>query len=181
MTTGDPCQQCNFLCLGDGQACTMTKGGVYLPLPEHIEMFCKTPYFTDCHQYIRGNKLSSTSDLNESLRHNGRRQFRRVPDMLSLILSDCDISGAPCQLIDDQAFTIDLSPGGLRLESRKKLTPNHLIAFTFGPDFSLSNIGGVGQIRWSCESDQPDVFHAGLEFRDHATKQVIGHHMGITV
>lgn len=180
--TGNAPNKCGYLCTDEDQACSMTKGGIYLPLKEHIEMFCKTPHFLECHQYVRGSKIGAKTGLEETYyRDNGRRQFRRLPDLLSLSLANCDEAGRPCHLIDGNACTIDLSPGGMRLESCQRLSPNDLIAFTFGPHFSTPNLVGVGQIMWSTASNQPDMYHAGLAFLDATTKQAIGHHMGVPV
>lgn len=180
MTAEELCRQCSFLCLDSDQVCTMTKGGVYLPLPEHIEIFCKTPHFPDCHQHIRGSKLSVNAERNGAAEDSGRRKFRRAHDMLSLVISDCDDSGAPCQLIDDRACTIDISPDGMRFESNRQLDPNNLIAFTFGTDFSSPNISGIGRIRWSVQATQPETFHSGLAFIDDSIREAVGLHMGIS-
>ncbi len=174
-------KKCSFLSLNEEQACSLTKGGIYIPLPEHIEMFCKTPHYIECEQYSRGQKLSSELPSDEAFIDNGRREFRRIPDILALTLASCDETGHPCQILDAHACTIDLSPGGMQLESRHALMMNNLIAFTFGPHFSTPNHTGIGQIRWCREVNEPDLFHAGLSFIDASTKQALGHHMGIPV
>jgi len=180
-TAGEPPKKCSYLCTDEEQACSMTKGGIYLPLKEHIEMFCKTPHFLECHQYVRGSKIGAKTSLEEDYRDNGRPQFRRIADLLSLSLANCDEAGRPCQLIDGNACTVDLSPGGMRLESHHRLSTHDLISFTFGPHFSTPNLTGVGQIMWSTAANEPDLFHAGLAFLDATTKQAIGHHMGVPV
>ena len=177
--SGDQSRCCCYLCLDSKQVCAMTRGGVYLPMPEHIEMFCKTSHFTDCHHYVRGNQLSSEAGRKDGCKDHGRRQFRRIPDMFSLVLSTCDETGRPCQLLDAHAHTIDVSPGGVRLQSSRQLTPDNLVAITFGPDFSSPSLTGIGQVRWSVATDSPELYLAGLSFLDAATKQAIGRHMGI--
>lgn len=173
--------KCRFLKLDEEQACSMTKGGIYIPLSEHIEMFCKTPHYIECEQYILGNKLKREFPYEEYYFDNGRRQFRRIPDILALTLSSCDESGRPCQILDANASTLDLSPGGMQLQSSRNLLMNNLIAFTFGPHFSTPNHTGVGQICWSSPANTPDTYNAGLSFIDASTKQVLGQHMGISV
>ncbi len=174
-------KQCSFLKLDEAQACSLTKGGIFIPLPEHIEMFCKTPHYLECEQYFRNNHLNSELSNEEIFIDNGRRHFRRIPDILALTLSNCDETGHPSQIIDAHACTLDLSPGGMLLESRQALMMNNLVAFTFGPHFSTPNHTGIGQVRWCKEAKKTDAFHAGLSFVDASTKQALGHHMGIPV
>ncbi len=34
----------------------MINDGIYIPLPQHIKMFCQCSSFTKCHHYIHGHK-----------------------------------------------------------------------------------------------------------------------------
>ena len=81
----------------------------------------------------------------------GRRRFRRITDRISLAVSLCDINRRPVELLDDRAITLDLSLGGLRIESHKEIPKDTLVAFEFGPDFSTPDLTGIGEVKW-CES-----------------------------
>lgn len=160
----------------------MTKGGLYIPLPEHIDIFCSTPRFSRCHQYIRGCELlnETAQKLGFAKEKNGRRQYRRMPDHLLLSVSFCDETGKPLYRVEDPVRTVDISLGGLRLESKTKLPANELIAFTFGPDFIKPGFTGLGKVKW-CQETEGKGFQAGLAFLNSSPRQVIGTHLGLPV
>ena len=173
-------KKCPYWINGDGSECKMTKGGLFLPMPDHISIFCTTSRFTQCHQYIRGEELlQETARKFGCVDEEGRRKYRRVADRFQLTLSSCDEDMNPAEILDDKAFTVDLSLGGIRLETRRQVQPSGIVAFSFGSDFSIPDLSGTAEVRW-CEPDHDkDGFVAGLEFSDCRMSQAIGSHMGL--
>lgn len=173
-------KQCPYWGKNNSHECKMTKGGLYIPMPEHINMFCLTSRYTFCHQYIRGCEL-----LREAAKKygfivdGGRRRYRRVAERIPVSVSLCDKDRGLIELIDEDAVTIDLSLGGLRLLSRRELPRDSLVSFGFGPDFTIPDLAGIGEVKW-CElkSDSP-LFEAGLAFSDFRVTQAIGSHLGL--
>lgn len=160
--------------------CLMVKGGLYIPMPEHIDLFCQTSNFSQCHQYIKGLEFVRESAkkygyiLDES-----RRRFRRVRERLSLSLLLCNEAGELLDILDSNAHTIDLSLGGFRFESNARLQPHETVAFSFGHEFSSPAWTGVGEVRWTEDTGDGIKFLSGLTFTDHKTAQAVGHHIGI--
>lgn len=178
-----PQKMCPYLDQTNKQDCAMTKGGLYIPLPEHIDLFCMTANFSRCHQYLRGCELlnETAQQLGFTKEKNGRRQYRRMPEKLLVSVSLCDETGRPVAPVDETIKTMDISLGGLRLESRTRLPFNELIAFTFGPDFIKPGYTGLGRIKW-CQADAAgDGFQSGLSFINADPRQVIGSHLGLPV
>ena len=159
----------------------MTKGGLYIPMPEHIKIFCTTYRYSQCHQYIRGKELlKETAQQLGYVHEDGRRRYRRILDRFSVSISLCDESGNPVEILDENANTVDVSLGGIRLISRTELPKNKMIAFTFGPDFSIPGFADIAEIKW-CEAlpDEPQKYQSGLAFLKANSRQAIGNHLGL--
>ena len=173
---------CPYTGQGEGQECKMTKGGLYIPMPEHIEMFCQTPKFVECHQYIRGSELlKETAQKYGFILDGSRRRYRRVLDRFMVSLAVCDENGTPKEILDENAHTIDISLGGMRIDSSSDIAGRGLIAFEFGSDFVMPILEGVGEIKWATEikGNGGKGFHAGVAFLDSRISHAIGTHMGL--
>lgn len=173
-------KKCPHWTENNGDECKMTKGGLYIPMPEHVSMFCMSSRYAHCHQYIRGEELLQEAARNFGyIVEDGRRRYRRVSDRFQLVLSSCDDDMTPLSVLDDHAFTLDLSLGGMRLESRRKISTGRPVAFAFSRDFTIPDLSGTGEVRW-CEPDRDSGgFVAGLEFSDGTMSRAIGSHMGL--
>ena len=175
-----PANQCPYWSPHNSHECKMTKGGLYIPMPEHVDMFCSKPQYVQCHQYLRGCELlKETARKYGFIVDGGRRKYRRVSDRTTLSLSACDDSRNLLELLDDNAFTVDLSLGGMRLESSKEIQKDSLISFQFSPDFSIPNLSGMGEVKWCEPIENSDHFQAGVAFADFELTQAIGSHLGL--
>lgn len=173
-------EQCPYWSSQNSHECKMTKGGLYIPMPEHVDMFCSKPRYTSCHQYLRGcDLMRETAKRYGFIIDEGRRKYRRVSDKVFLSLSSCDANRNVLELLDDKAFTIDLSLGGMRLESSKIITKDSCVAFQFSPDFSRPSLFGTGKVKWCKPADNSDHFQVGVAFTDFELTQAIGSHLGL--
>ena len=171
--------RCPYLAEG-GQECLMTNGGLYIPMPEHVNTLCITARFGRCHQYIYG--CSSVSNLAGQLdfTHNtSRRRYRRVPERIPLQLADHDHEGSCSEILDNTGFTLDLSLGGIRIESQVELPVRKKIAFLLGQNGTAPYWGGQGEVRWS-EKQKSGTFHSGLIVTDKKTFQSLGQHLSLS-
>ena len=163
-----------------GHECLMTNGGLYIPMPEHINNLCVTPRFDQCYHYIQG--CSVVGDLAGQLgfTHNdSRRRYRRIMERIPLQLNDCGHDGRGAEILDHEAFTVDLSFGGIRLESRVPLPVQGKIAFVVGQNGDALRWEGLGEVRWTDELES-GVFHSGLIVTDKKTFQAIGQHLSLS-
>ncbi len=175
-----PGGQCPYWSKNKSKECGMIKGGLYIPMPEHVEMFCSSARFGVCHQYIRGCELLQESAKKYGLITDGaRRRFRRVADRIPMRLALCDKNGDSLQMLDEQAVTLDLSLGGLRLESNSRIDKDVVVAFEFADTFSVPELTGIGEVKWCAANKATDKFEAGIAFRDFSLTHAIGTHLGL--
>ncbi|MFW8602088.1 PilZ domain-containing protein [Desulfobacterota bacterium M19] len=161
--------------LSNNSDCLMITGGLYLPLPEQIKMFCQSASFHQCHQYISGcEKISNTAPLIESEKIN-RRRYRRIPEHLNLTLCDCS-TNHESKLRDIPASTVDIGMGGLMFKSTQRIAPDTELIFVMdNNELFNSGLDGRGIVRWSTpDTKDPDFFLAGLSFSDNSSKQAVG-------
>ncbi len=158
----------------------MTKGGLYIPLQEHVRIFCSTPQYIKCHQYLRGCELiQQTAKKYDFIVDGGRRQFRRVPEHVPLSVSSCDANRQPLEMLAKEAITVDMSLGGLRLESICRIPADTEVLLDFGPGFSTPELRGVGKVAW-CESKaNSTLFEVGIAFSDFCLTRAVGYHLGL--
>lgn len=174
---------CPYFQLSPHGDCHLTKGGLYIPLPQHIEIFCKTEQFTFCPQYLRGhlylhreNKSLIGCEEGES-----RRKFQRLKRRIPLFIATSDEKGNPIEQIDDNACTLDVSLAGMKISSKKEIPPHRVLYFRFGQEISLHYNGGIGEVRWATDTPDRDCcYQAGISFLDKTLPAAIGEHLGMT-
>ena len=156
--------------------CKVTKGGLYLPMPAHVETFCRNENFIQCHQYVRGGARPGFSLADDQM---SRRRHHRMPARLALRLLDPEASDQEAVLCED-ARAVDLSLGGLRLESGMNFPVNRKLRLVFGDDFAVPSWVGEGEVRWSREaSSEIPCFYAGIAFTDSHTQEAVSRHLGL--
>lgn len=180
MNFTDTCEgRCPYLS-ESGHECLMTNGGLYIPMPEHINTLCLTPIFCQCYQYIQG--CSTVRELAGQLGCNSmdsRRRYSRITTRIPLQISDCGHDGRGATVLDHEAFSVDLSFGGIRLESRIPMPLQGKIAFVAGSIGNISRWEGQGEVRWTDELEN-GVFQSGLMVTDKKTFQAIGQHLSLS-
>lgn len=172
---------CPYWAPDSDQPCTMTVSGLYVPLKVHIITFCKTEQADECPHYIRGSRLLRKAPrMRNLLQEEGRRRHRRFAGRYSLIVSTAvrpEASGN--QLLDRGASTIDLSIGGMRIETAAMVPETSKICFTFGDDFWLPGFAGLAEVRWRRQIETSNRYEYGLGFVDSQTSKTIGESLGM--
>lgn len=163
------------------QICTMTTNGLYVPLPDHIANFCKSPIWDQCPQYVRGCEVQlDLAWKRELYPRNGRRRHRRIncSHLLALAASDSpgDQRGEP---FTQCARTMDLSLGGMRIETVGALPDTKNFSFAFGDDFLSPGLSGLAEVRWLREVDNSSIYQYGLGFIDQKSSMAISEHLGL--
>ena len=170
---------CPYYLLGDLGDCQMTRGGLYIPLPEHIEIFCKTIRYSSCPQYIRGKSLLQGNIRKKVETSDSRRRFPRIGNRFPVTISTCDEKGQPVEVLDQEAVTLDLSLGGIRISSNSEIPPNKILHFAFREDLCHTTVKGVGEVRWSRKTEGPLPYQAGLAFLDNSLPTPVIEHLGL--
>ncbi len=109
----------------------------------------------------------------------GRRRHRRVAGRIPLRVYVCDNAFNRVEIADDGAVAVDLSLGGIRIESHKKMTQNELVSLEFSSGLAISEVSGLGEVRWCESKDGTDLFEAGVVFSDFGLTEAIGAHLGL--
>ncbi len=173
---------CPYWDCDDVNSCLMTKAGLYIPMPIHIEIFCRTEQYTSCHHYIRGRQLIKEPPWKEAARQDkSRRHFPRFARQVQVTVADCNNKGVPTDLLDGKALALDFSRGGMRIKSKREMPLKEMVFFSFGPSVNPSTVTGRGEIRWCEQHEVTQGFHAGIAFQDMQTSQAVCNHLGIPI
>jgi hypothetical protein len=155
----------------------MTNGGLYIPMPEHINTLCATPRFGQCHHYRQGCAAIREVAGQLGYAHDAsRRRYPRVQERIPIQIADYGHDGRAAEILDSNAFTVDLSLGGIRVESQVPLPTRKRVAFVVGKEGSGPCWDGLGEVRWT-ENIRAGAFQSGLIVTDQKTFQAIGHHL----
>jgi len=163
---------CPYFQRGNNGECQMLRGGLYIPLSAHIEIFCTTIKYTSCPQFMRGKALIQESIRRSVEISDSRRRFPRIRNRFPTTISTCDEKGRPVQVIDREAITLDLSLGGIKISSYSEIPTNKILHFSFREDFNQVPITGIGEVRWCRHAEGPRPFQAGLSFLDNTPPEV---------
>lgn len=159
--------------------CRICKGGLFIPLDDHIEVYCKTPDFPQCLQYsLHPNNyleiITKDSQINGNRRNNARVEASYQITLVRLIHS-----GKIVPHFSTFAKTLDLSRGGMRLTTNKPLVNDSVLQFSFGDSFPQSLQQGTGQVAWcNKEIDNPG-YQAGISFQDDHIIEAMGLYLGL--
>ena len=177
-SNSDKC--CPFWDMQGKRTCRLVESGLFIPTRDHILNFCEKESFVKCYHYVGKStlqeKLFSKSE-NRPLRN--RRLYTRIPTHEKLSVSRYSLANESNEdMIDSQAMTVDLSLGGMQIESSEKFYINQILSFSFDENFHPPGFKGKGEIRWIHQDksqDKPN--HAGLAFIDNETTNAVRNHL----
>lgn len=165
--------KCPYWALAGNEECGIVKGGMYIPMPEHVRMFCLSTKFYQCRQYIKGCEVIMSQeecDVVGLLGSNDRRRLRRYPEQLYLDLVVCG-SEEEFQLMNFKAKSLDVSLGGLRIESYKEFAKDDVVSFVMDPEFSSAGLLGVGEVKWCRPQENTNKYECGIAFSNYSTSE----------
>jgi hypothetical protein len=175
-------EKCPYWAISSRNDCGMTKGGMYIPMPEHVSLFCRSGNFTQCRQYIRGCEITKAQDKRKMIElYNGRdrRKLQRIPEELYLDLVVCDRNVGPQVMNAYKAKSLDVSLGGLRIESFKELTTDTIVSFVLDPDFSSDSLLGVGEVKWCEPIKDSNKYESGIAFSNYSSSESMKEYLGM--
>lgn len=153
--------------------CRMTMGGLYIPMPFHVEQFCFSSGYFQCKQYRRcGRLMRGSASVCEMAADNGRRRLQRIVNHVPVVIG-CHGERDSRSILpgDELARSVDLSLGGFRIENQQKIPLDALVSFKFSLDFSSLYVRGEGKVKWSKEKKGGGRFETGVAFLDCALTQ----------
>ena len=154
------------------RSCLLSQKGLFLPVTEHVEIYCEGGNYSSCSQYM-GQVLRPPAGtvIDQGV---NRRRHPRVPGRFFFRLAESSAEEDLNRLIDDAAITVDLSRGGIRFESYRALPEGAEILFSLNGDFSSVPLRGRGRVKWCRSLDDAPLYHAGISFVDTALADAIG-------
>lgn len=159
--------------------CRVCKGGLFIPLDNHIELYCKTTDYPLCLQYdVHKEKHFKIIDK-ISVSPDNRRKFVRFDVRLQITLIKHIQSGQIGTHSSTFAKTIDLSSGGMRLITSNPLSSKSVVQFSFGDAFPISLQNCSGKVAWCNKEIDDPGYQAGISFNDDQVIEAIGLHLGL--
>ena len=177
-SSSDKC--CPFWDMQGKRTCRLVESGLFIPTRDHIMNFCENESFVKCYHYI-GKSTPQKKIVNESKNrplHN-RRLYTRIPTNEKLSVSRYSMAHESNEdMIDSQAMSVDLSLGGMQIESSEKFYINQILSFSFDEKFHPPDFKGKGEIRWIHQDESQDSqSYAGLAFIDKETTNAVRNHL----
>ncbi len=151
--------------------CTFRKGGLFIPLEDHIDIYCTTEKHTNCLQY----RLVTSSHFppSEVDTAANRRKYSRVNKKLPLTLVLLNKSGNVVRQFKGTYDTVDLSLGGMQLCTNEPLLDDTIISFSFGESYPKTLQSGIARVKWCKYREKKPNFSAGLAFQTDDTADAI--------
>jgi len=146
------------------QKCRISSDGLFIPLDDHIDIYCTTADYPLCLQYTMNSGIPDISD--DVVAGNNRRNFPRIDAQYRVTLVKITETGRLAKHFSLDATTINVSKGGMRLATSEQLIDDTRIAFSFIDNMPKELQSGIAKIKWSKKSDTVGTYHAGLAFED---------------
>jgi hypothetical protein len=161
--------------------CRLVESGLFIPTREHILRFCENELYVKCYHYVGrpDYRKKTVQNLGKEYLRN-RRQFIRIPIQQKLSVSRYSLANeANEDMLDDGAMVLDLSLGGMQIETAAPIHLNQIISFAFDENFSPPGFKGKGEIRWINQDElrTSTPSNAGLAFIDDDTKNTVRNHL----
>ena len=171
---------CPFWDKNDKKTCRLVESGLFIPTREHILHFCENESFVQCYNYVGksvSQKKLGRKRKNRPLRN--RRLYTRIPTREKLSVSRYSMANETNEdIIDSQAMAVDLSLGGMQIETNEEIHLNQIISFSFDENFHPPGFKGKGEIRWIQQDKSQDYpSNAGLAFVDTETINTVRSHL----
>ncbi len=162
------------------QKCSLCSEGLFIPLEDHIEAYCRTDEYPMCLQYnLSSQSYPNSANANTTIGSDNRRRYQRVEGLHRITLVRLSATGKVASHFAIPATTLDLSLGGFRLKSDEPLINDTVVQFSFddlAPDFPLN---GTATIRWCHRLVDSPEYQAGLAFCGTHTTEAMGMYLGI--
>ncbi len=161
--------------------CRLVESGLFIPTREHILRFCENELYVKCYHYIgRPELFENIVEKWERQSLRNRRQFTRIPTREKLSVSRYSLAFEENEdIIDDKAIVVDLSLGGMRIETDALINVNQIVSFSFDEKFYPPVFKGKGEVRWILRPNEhkDGAANAGLAFVDDDTKNIVKNHL----
>ena len=162
---------CPFLDEINGSSCRLSGSGLIIPTREHVLSYCKNEQYIKCQHYVHSRiTIEQQAEFNyvDSPASN-RRRFMRIPTNQQIKLSHYYSEENREEILDNDATSVDLSLGGIRIVTKASLDVDETVAFFFGEENESQGFKGTGDVKWIQSAGYGDTIKAGMSFTDQET------------
>lgn len=159
--------------------CQLCREGLFIPLNDHIEIYCETAHYRQCRQFSHHSARQS-----QPPKYSGwnRRKYERVAASHRVTLVKPLQAGQaafPAAVESAACWTLDLGKGGMRLTTEQPLVQASVIRFSFVDSFPQSVQSGQGLIAWCNRQHDRPAYQAGIAFHDDKLIDTMGLYLGL--
>lgn len=162
------------------KTCRLADIGLFIPTHDHILSFCENEFYMKCGHYV-GKLHTQEKPINGGTSRplKNRRHYTRIPTSQMLAVSRYSLAREEDEaVLDDRASAVDLSLGGMRIETLAPININQIVSFSFDEHFHPPGFKGKGEVRWiQRDESQGAPVNAGLAFVDQETTETIRNHL----
>jgi hypothetical protein len=157
--------------------CSICEGGLFIPLDDHVEAFCKTPRFSACPIYVdhSENQLVLLEKVRKS--ELNRRKYMRFETSRHLTLIKIFASGKLVSQLASDVKTIDISKGGVRMATEQPLDNDTVVQISFDDATSQTLHEITGHIKWCNKQPDEPGYQTGVSFPEERIVEAMGHYL----
>lgn len=149
--------------LAKSRKCLISSKGLFIPLENHISIFCTTLKHTRCHLYR--DELFVQQSGSSTSKHN-RRRYNRFPGGKRLILHQVTNTNTNTHEVSSKtAYTTNRSAGGVQIRTQSPLFHGSLISFSYDTSARPSDQKNLARVMWCQYQKDTLVYLAGLAFQ----------------
>ncbi|MGB3221259.1 MAG: PilZ domain-containing protein [Desulforhopalus sp.] len=144
--------------------CKICNGGLFIPLDDHTETFCKTASFLACKQYMlhAEKQLCLMEKVRKS--EENRRRYLRIEISKKINLIKLFKSGKFISHVSSKTKTVDVSKGGMRVTIDNPLGYASMVQFSFDDSFPQALHKVTGHVEWCNKQIDKPGYQAGVSF-----------------
>lgn len=154
--------------------CSISNGGLFIPLDNHREIFCTSPHFRECQQYTLVSENQKTSSKIVRKTEVNRRKYLRFTTFHQITLLKILKSGNPISRLPHELNTLDVSKGGMRITTDRPIKDTTMIQFSFDDSFPETLRDMTGQVAWCNKQVDARGYQAGIFFTKAALMEEMG-------
>ncbi len=159
--------------------CRLCSEGLFIPLDDHIDVYCTTSAHPQCLQYSLYAESQAQALATQQQKTENRRKFHRVRTQHKVTLVQLRSTGQVASHHAVNATTLDVSMGGMRLYIDDPIDNDISVQFSFADFLPDSLKSGTGIIAWCNKQVDTPGYQAGLSFRGEKIPKAIGHYLGL--
>ena len=156
--------------------CRVQRAGLFIPLEDHVEVYCRTGRFPQCIQF--SHHTTSQLLLADKLARsdNNRRKHQRIRIEHNVTLAKLSDQNRSVRIMNT-AKTLDVSIGGMRLTTTTPLQSEGTIRFCFEETLPDHYVAGTGHIAWCNKQIDEPGYQAGVIFDGEGLVQAMGSYL----